>query len=491
MHLPGLARVNREQFGEYTMMVYHNQTYTNFDLDRAADGLAAGLRRLGVRPGDRVLVMLPNGPEVPVSYQGVARTGAVIVPLLGALEAAEVAQIAADCAPVAAIAGVASINKIPPGLLTVVVGGTGPAAFAVLAATAPDGANHEPAPADLAVILYTSGTTGQPKGVMLSHHNLAAAAAAGARARGVGAEHTVLLTLPLSHSYGLTVMNAMFLQGCRAVVLPRFGEEEFCRAVQAYGVYQTALVPAMLARLLRFPAFGQYDLTSLKLVAVASAPCPAEVLLTFQERTGARVLEGYGLSEAAPTVTLSRPWLPQKIGSSGTPVDGVALRVTDGDGRVLPAGEVGELWVRGPNIMMGYYNRPEETAATLVDGWCRTGDVARIDIDGDLYIVERKKDLIIRGGFNIVPRDVEEVLHRHPAVAEAAVVGAPDPVLGEVAVAYVALHPGAAAAAADLLAWCRQHLAKYKCPERVEFLTSLPRNSLGKVLKRELKRAWP
>jgi long-chain acyl-CoA synthetase len=350
-------------------------------------------------------------------------------------------------------------------------------------------------PDDTAVILYTSGTTGRPKGVMLSHRNLVANAVSG---RGVGGDEdpqaaesqgeTHLAILPLAHAFGLVASNVAYLNGARIVMLPRFDTTAVFSAIERYRVSGFAGVPAMFVALLHSPDADKYDTSSLQYCVSGSAPLPVAVLEAFEKKFGCRILEGYGLSEATAALTGHNREMPRKPGSVGRPLPGVEIRIVDENDQDVPVGEVGEIIARGPNIMQQYYNLPEETAAAMRNGWLHTGDMGRMDEDGYIYVVERKKDLIIRGGFNIYPRDVEEVLNRHPAVIESAVVGIPSERMGEEVKAFVVTREPVDAE--TLKAFCREYLANYKTPSEIEFVDSLPRNLVGKIDKKELRRRY-
>jgi|GEM_PF-38502 long-chain acyl-CoA synthetase len=500
--LPELAAQNLRRFGEYVSLVYEGREYTNVQRDREATRLAAGLARLGVGRGDRIIVMMPNSPEVLIAYQAIAKLGAITVPLLPLLKTPEVHYVAANCQATAILTSELLLPIVLPAITDLdhvrAVIATGELSseigdprvrrydetLAEPGVTLPEFAVQ---PEDTAVIIYTSGTTGRPKGVELTHRNLCLNALSGGRAHPSERREVWLAVLPLAHAFGITVANASFLSDSLTVMLPRFDPQAVLEAIQRYRVTSFSAVPAMLVALLNYPNVERYDVSSLEWVACGSAPLPVAVLEGFQRRFGCLVLEGYGLSEATTIVTAHRAGMPQKPGSVGVPIDGVEVRVVDASGHDVPVGEVGELIVRGPSVMRGYYNMPEATQETLRDGWLYTGDMARLDEDGYVYIVERKKDLIIRGGMNIFPRDVEEVLARHPAVLEAAVIGVPSERLGEEVKAFVVLRPGQQVSAEELIAFSREYLANYKTPRFIEFVPSLPRNAVGKVDKKVLR----
>lgn len=512
--LAELGRYNRARFGEYVSLVYEypgqERSYTNVEVDSEANRLANALMGLGVKQGDRVLVMMQNNPQVVIGYQALARIGAITIPVLPLLKPPELAYIANNAQPVAILTSTWVLHIVQEGLKeapsmrhVIVVGQEGDA-------PAPEGASYQlhgydalianqpdsmPAvdikPTDPAVILYTSGTTGRPKGVLLSHRNLISNAIAGAgddpeESRG----KATLAVLPLAHAFGITVSNVSYLSGTRTVMVPRFDLEQVFQLIEKHHIAGFAGVPAMFVGMLNYPDAEKYDTSSLEYAVSGSAPLPVSVLEGFEKRFNCPIREGYGLSEATTAVSGHALDMVRKPGSVGKPLNGVEVRVVDEQDHDLPVGEVGELLVRGPNLMQEYYHMPEETAKTLRGGWLYTGDMAKLDEDGYIYIVERKKDLIIRGGLNIYPRDVEEVLMRHPAVMECAVIGVPSERLGEEVLAYVVLQDKKQATAEELMEFSRQYLANYKTPAFVEFIPTLPRNAIGKI-DRKVLRAKP
>jgi len=491
MNLAVLGEENIRTYGEYVSLAFEGREWTNVEQQRAANRLANALRRLGIGPDDRVVVMLPNCPEVTQAYGAILKLGAVIVPVIFLLTPEEVRHILADSGARLAITSPELAGKLEGWTGPVVsVGGAVPGSVPyeeVVAREADSFPLVDRADGDLAVVLYTSGTTGRPKGVALSHDNLASNARAAAGLYELDRERWALAVLPLSHSYGLTLMNAGNILGTRGVLLRWFNPELVLETIQQYRVQQMAGVPTMFVYLLNFPGAERFDTSSMQVWGSGAAPLPLEIVEPFEKKFGGRLLEGYGLTEASPVVAAHRVSGVRKLGSVGQPIPGVEVRVVDDDDRPLPAGELGEVCVRGRNVMVGYYGLPEETARTLRHGWLHTGDVGRLDADGFLYIVERKKDLIIRGGFNIYPREVEEVLYAHPKIAEAAVVGVRDPLMGEDVLAFVVPKVGEQATAEEIAAFCQARLAKYKCPKHVRFVDSLPKNPVGKILRKELR----
>jgi long-chain acyl-CoA synthetase len=492
LNLASLGEQSIRTFGEYAALAFEGREITNVEQQRAANRLAHALRRQGVTPGDRVVVLLPNCPEVLQAYAGILKVGAVIVPVVFLLNPAEVRHILEHSgARVLVTAPELAAKAEGWGGPTILVGGDGPGVLAwdEVIAREPDAFETvDRAPGDLAVILYTAGTTGQPKGVALSHRNLLANAQSAASLFELDRQRWALAVLPLSHSYGLTLANTAAILGTRAVLLRWFNPEGVLSTIQQYRVQQMAGVPTMFAYLLHYPEAGRFDTSSMCLWGSGAAPLPVELVEPFERKFGGRLLEGYGLTEAAPVVSAHRYSGERRLGSVGQPIPGVQVAILDDDDRALPPGEVGEVGVRGDNVMLGYYRMPDETARVLRGGWLHTGDVGRLDAEGYLWIVERKKDLIIRGGFNVYPREVEEVLYAHPGVAEAAAVGMPDPLMGEEVCAFVVLRRGAEATAGELIAFCQERLAKFKCPHQVRFVDTLPKSPIGKILRKELRR---
>ncbi|WP_251551866.1 class I adenylate-forming enzyme family protein [Neobacillus muris] len=497
MKLKDLLETNIREFGEYPLLHYKEKTYTNVETKRHADQLANGLRKLGIEKGDRVMVCMPNCPEVLFAYQGITRAGAIIVPVMFLLHPKELHYIALNSGAKAVITSsyvIHNVEKALEGLpvrphVIVADQPTGEEATNLYDVMEPqdsgwvDNVKEE----DTAVILYTSGTTGNPKGVMLTHRNLYSNADNSAK-HNEAERGTTIGVLPLAHVYGLTVTNVLFLTGSSIVVFSKFDVEEVLRTIEKYQVRSFSAVPAMIYAMVSYPNADRYDTSSLESIGSGSAPLPIALLHAFEKKFGAQVHEGYGLSEAAPIVTAHRKGIEIKPGSVGVPIPGVEVKIVDETGKEVPIGDVGELIVRGDNITPGYFQNEEESKRVLKDGWLYTGDMARVDDEGYLYIVDRKKDLIIRGGFNIYPRDVEELLNAHEEVEEAAVVGVPDERMGEEVVAFVVKKPQAAVTEEELIRYCQEHLAKNKTPRKIVFVETLPRNGVGKILKTHLRK---
>jgi long-chain acyl-CoA synthetase len=464
---------------------------TYAELDRASSHVAGMLAERGVQPGDPVGIMLPNVAEFPVIYYGVLRAGGVVVPMNPLLKAREVAYYLGDSGArfIFAWHGFADEARGGAERVDCEVIVVDPATFAELAAAAtPDERVVDREADDLAVILYTSGTTGTPKGAELTHANLV-------RNAEVLCEDLLRLTpddvifggLPLFHSFGQTcALNAAMASGASVTLLPRFTPDHALHILADHRVTVFEGVPTMYVALLGHPDRARYDVSALRVCVSGGAALPVEVLRGFEEAFGCLVLEGYGLSETSPVASFNHPDRERKPGSIGTPIRGVEMRVVDKDGEEVPQGEIGEIVIRGHNVMRGYWRKPEETAKAIPDGWFRTGDLGRVDKDGYFEIVDRKKDMIIRGGYNVYPREIEEVLYEHPAVAEAAVIGLLHAALGEEVGAAVVVKPGSDVTAEELREHVKAQVAAYKYPRAVWLVDALPKGPTGKILKREI-----
>ncbi len=467
-------------------------TLTYAELDERSARLAALLRQRGLQPGDRVGVMLPNVPEFPVAYYGVLRAGGVVVPMNVLLKRREIAFYLEDSGSGLLLAWHGFCDEAGDGaadagaeLIEVE-----PAAFSeLLAAQDPALEIAETGEEDTAVILYTSGTTGKPKGAELTHFNLSRNADIASRTTCVISEGDIVLgTLPLFHSFGQTVsMNASMRVGATLTLVPRFDPAEALATMARDRVTHFYGVPTMYGALLHHPGREDFDTSALRTCITGGASMPVEVLRGFEEAFGCVVLEGYGLSETSPVASSSHPDMERKPGSIGTPLEEVEMKVVDEDDNEVPQGEVGEIVIRGHNVMKGYWQRPEATAEAMRGGWFHSGDMARIDEDGYFFIVDRKKDLIIRGGYNVFPREVEEVLYEHPKIREAAVLGIPHEQLGEEVGAAVVLHDGEQLEATEVSAYVKERIAAYKYPRAVWFMDDLPKGPTGKILKREIE----
>jgi long-chain acyl-CoA synthetase len=495
----------------------HRMSYAQ--LNGAACQVAGGLLGLGLRPGDHIGLLCPNLPYFPIAYYGILKMGGVVVPLNVLLKPREIAYHLKE-ADVKALLVFEGTPELPmaqrareacdetSACAHLVVITADPAAPSPVERTktlgqlmhgqSPACASHASAPDDTAVILFTSGTTGEPKGAELTHFNMVTNAIASRDMYTpvldvrVEAVNTFLITLPLFHSTGQTAqMNAGISTGATLVLLPRFDPAAVLKVMADEHIAVWVGVPTMYWALLQCARQSGADVSKvaaeLKIGVSGGAPMPVAVLEEFAKVFGVRVLEGYGLSETSPVACFNQLHLPSKVGTVGRPVFGCDVRVVDDHDEPVPSGERGEVVIRGHNVMKGYYKRPAETAEALKGGWFHTGDIGIIDSDGYLSIVDRKKDMVLRGGMNVYPREIEEVLMTHPAVSLVAVIGVPDERLGEEIKAFVVLKAGATATADDLIGWSKEQLAAYKYPRTVEIRDALPIGPTGKVLTRELR----
>jgi long-chain acyl-CoA synthetase len=453
-----------------------------------AAGVAGGLLAEGIRAGDRVLLVAPSVPEFVVAYLGIHAAGAIAVTPNIMSTAPELEYVVDDagCALVLGwhesppAASVAEARRLPFHRL-----GPGPEESwdgQPVAAPAPR------EPEDTAVILYTSGTTGSPKGAQITEGNLRACAEAFEDVLELGAEDRFATALPLFHIFGQAVVLGSALSAGASVTLQaRFDPVGLIDLLRRDRITMLAGVPTMYSAMVGVASgAGPEDFAGLRLAASGGASLPAEIIRRFEERYGCAILEGYGLTESTGAATFNGLHRPRKVGSVGIALPGSEVRIVGEDGEARPEGEVGEILVKGPMVMKGYWNRPEATEETLRDGWLHSGDLGRQDADGDVRIVDRLKELIVRGGYNVYPREVEEVLYTHPDVVEAAVLGVPDEHLGEEVGAALVLHTGAAADPDALRSWAKERLSAYKVPHRFAFPAELPKGPSGKVLKRAI-----
>ncbi|MGD9989707.1 long-chain-fatty-acid--CoA ligase [Pseudonocardia sp.] len=462
-------------------------------LHAAAARVAGMLAAQGISPGDRVGIVLPNLPAFPILFHGALLAGATVVPMNPLLKEREVEYYLRDSGMSLvfgwdsggdAVASAAGTVGIP----AVLVGPMGPdAAQLGDAAPAPDAVGRDDS--DTAVILYTSGTTGQPKGAELTHANLRSNTATTASSvLSLGTDDVIMGCLPLFHVFGLTCgLNAAVSVGATLTLIPRFDPAKALAVVARDKVTVFEGVPTMYAAMLHHPDADGADMSTLRTCASGGSAMPVEIMRAFEEKFGCMVLEGYGLSETSPVASFNQPHRDRKPGSIGFEIPGCEMRVVDDNGADVGVDTPGEIVIRGENVMKGYWGRPDATAEAIPDGWFRSGDIATKDADGYYFIVDRKKDLIIRGGYNVYPREVEEALYEHPAVAEAAVVGIPHPEWGEEVGAAVALKAGEKADPDELRDFVKDRLAAYKYPRRIWLVEELPKGPTGKILRREVK----
>ena len=498
-------------------IVFGDAHITYGQLDAQASKVAAGLVALGIAPGDHVALSCPNIPAFPVAYFGILKAGAVVVPINVLLKPREIAYHLRDSdaraliafegtpeLPIAQMARAGCDEAECP--LFIVITADPAAPSAVSPALTLGQIMHTHAgrfearpcrPDDTAVILYTSGTSGQAKGAELTHANMISNAIAShdmfrPAMRGGLEQDSTLITLPLFHSTAQTcLMNMGFYGGLRIVLCPRFEPRTCLELMEREQIGFWIGVPTMYWSVLQHVSTGGVNPNGiarhLRLCVSGGAPMPHDVMRRFEATFQVRILEGYGLSETSPVVSFNQLQRPTKPGTVGLPIFGVSVACVDDHDVPVATGERGEVVVRGPNVMKGYYNRPVETAEAFRNGWFHTGDIGTLDADGYLTIVDRRSDMILRGGFNVYPREIEEVMMTHPAVALVAVVGVPDDRLGEEIKALVVRRPGVEITEAALIDWCREQCAAYKYPRHVEFRDALPVGATGKILKRELR----
>ncbi len=481
-----------QEHGDRVAIKLDDVELTYAQLDAAASGVANLLREKGVEAGDRVGVMLPNVPYFPVVYYGVLKLGGVVVPMNVLLKKREVGFYLSDpgakavfawhdfaeAAEAGAEEAGTELILVKPGEFEDLIGGQEHTFETV-----------DREDDDTAVILYTSGTTGTPKGAELTHSNLARNVDGFAGFTGIDENGVVLGALPLFHSFGQTCgLNAAVRTGACLTLIPRFDPGKALEIIQRDSVTVFEGVPTMYAAMLNHPDRDSFDVSCLELCASGGSAMPVEVMKAFEDAFGCKVLEGYGLSETSPVASFNHPDRERKPGSIGTPIEGVEMKVVDDDGGEVAQGEPGEILIRGHNVMKGYWNRAEATEEAIDDeGWFKTGDMATVDEDGYFFIVDRKKDLIIRGGYNVYPREIEEVIYEHSAVREAAVVGVPHDDLGEEVGAAIALKEGEQATEDEIREHCKEQVAAYKYPRVVWFVDELPKGPTGKILKREIE----
>ncbi|MCX8066125.1 MAG: long-chain fatty acid--CoA ligase [Candidatus Hydrogenedentes bacterium] len=492
------------RYPEVLAVIYEDYKFTYSELNKLSNRVANILKSKGIGRGDKVAVMIPNLPYFPMVYYGVLKAGGVVVPVNVLYQKMEIEHYIRDSESVAffvfhgcADEAIKAFKDVPSCKHLIIIPPVGNLDelefgenFTRLMMEASD--EFDPVqtmPDDTAVILYTSGTTGAPKGAELTHFNMFFNA--------YYASHEIvrvtpglraLAVLPLFHSFGQTcVMNASILGGGTISMLPRFETRKAMELIVRDKINVLAMVPTMYAFILNVEEWQSYDFSSVKLAVSGGAALPADVHHRFRERYGITILEGYGLSETSPVASFTIHGEEVRVGSIGKPIWGVDMRIMRDDGTFAEPDEIGEIVIRGHNVMKGYYKRPEATAEVIANGWFHTGDMGRMDKDGYFYIVDRKKDLIIRGGMNIYPREIEEILYTHPKVLEAAVVGIPDKLRGEEVRVYVAPKEGEELQPEEIMQFLQERIAKFKWPKDVVVLPQLPKGPTGKILKRELR----
>jgi long-chain acyl-CoA synthetase len=518
----------RRQFAASTATIFYGKKRTYGQIGADIDAFAAGLQKLGIKRGDRVAVFLPNCPQFVINYFAILKLGAILVPTNPLYVEREIEHQMNDSGataivcldllfdrfkkvwantPIRSVIVTSVAEAMPPhvrpfyrlrlrkqGVRPSVEMAPGVVWFKdVLRSARLEETKDNASPEDIAVLQYTGGTTGVSKGVMLTHANIIANVEQNVVWRSADltpGTNVIFCVLPFFHVYGLTgTLCCSVRVGAAMVLMPRFEVKDTLKAIHKYRPHLFAAVPTILIAINAYPELDKYRLDSIKSCNCGAAPLPVEILEQFQRRTGVKILEGYGLSEASPG-THSNPYSGlYKIGSIGIPLPDTDCRIVDletGE-REAAVGEEGELIIRGPQVMKGYWNRPDETAGSLRDGWLFTGDIAKVDEDGYFYVVDRKKDMIIAGGYNIYPREIDEVLFEHPKVKEAVAVGIPDRYRGETVKAFVVLKDGETATEKEIIGFCRERLARYKAPTAVEFRSELPKTLVGKILRKTLR----
>jgi long-chain acyl-CoA synthetase len=482
-------------------LVDGDRIWTYEQYRRDADRVAEALTEIGVAHGDRVGLFMTNRAEFAIAFYGILKVGGVVTSLSGAAKQAELEHLVPDCGARVIITDPDHIAEVPardkvPALEKLVCVGDHPEAdhefwgllegregtFQTLATDAEDGAE----------IIYTGGTTGIPKGVLLTHSNVVSNCSTNVRLTGLTPDDRCLCFLPMYHSFAQNfIFNQSICGGASLIILPRFELEMVTAAMQRRGVTRWFAVPTIYILILAAEDTEAVDraFAGVRYCFSAAASMPAEIARKWKERFGLDVNEGYGLTETTPSTTYNHA-TKHKQGSVGTPVDDVEVQVWDEEDRALPTGEVGQIVVRGPNVMKGYFNNPEATAEVMKDGWLKTGDVGYRDEEGYYFLVDRMKDMVNSAGLKIWPREVEEVLYQHLGVAECSVIGVPDPLFGESVKACVVAKPGVEVCAEDIITYCKEKLSGYKAPKTVEFLDALPKSPAGKVLKTELRKMY-
>lgn len=512
LNLSSLLENNARLFPSKTAFILGDHQFTYQQIDALANKVANGLKEMGIKPGDKIALTCPNLPQFPIIYFGILKTGAVVVPLSVLLKKDEIAYhlndsdaktyfcfTGSDELPMGKM-GFAGFNEAPKcdhffmimPTLSMASSIDGTETLATLINDQPPHfETHQTSAEDTALIVYTSGTTGVPKGAELTHSNLLLNAMVASNLIQCTPKDRSLLALPLFHIFGMSaVMNALLYRGGSFVLLPKFDAQTALKLIEEYDITLFAGVPTMYWSINHYEGDDiDYNkiTNNLRITMSGGASLPKQVLKEFEKRFDVQILEGYGMSEGSPVVTFNHPDVGKKIGSIGTPVWGVEVKIVDESGIELPAGEKGELIYRGHNVMKGYYKRPEDTSETIKNGWLYSGDVAIMDEDGFFFIVDRTKDMIIRGGFNVYPREVEEVMITHKAVSLVAVIGVPNEKLGEEIKAFVVLKEGKSVSEEELILWTKQHIADYKYPRIIKFTNQLPLSATGKILKKELR----
>ncbi|GAB4272230.1 long-chain-fatty-acid--CoA ligase [Thermincola ferriacetica] len=502
MTLGEMITAGAKEFADRPALKFKGRTWPYKELDEQANKVANGLKRLGIGKGDRVGLLMLNSSYFVISYFAIVKLGAIVVPVNVMFKAEELIYQLNDAGVSALITAplfMPLVTQVQPQIASlkyIVVQDLEQDYSAVGTVSMQSMLKNESGSLDLdyavssddvAVLLYTSGTTGNPKGAMITHHNMLANAAATKEATASGYPDSTVCVLPMFHSFAWTACVLLPLTyGGLVIILESFSPQTSLRTIVEEKATIFAGVPTMYSVLLQVPNVNPADFAHLRLAYSGGAACPVELSRKFKEKFGIQIFEGYGLSECSPVCTTNPYYGEWKPGSIGVPIPGVEVKIIDEKGNEVPRNTPGELCFKGPNVMKGYWNRPEATAEALKDGWMHSGDIGYMDEEGYIFIMDRKKDLVIVGGLNVYPREIEEVLYTNPKVAEAAVVGVANDLRGEIVKAFVVLKEGETATERELIKYCQERLANYKLPKVVEFRDALPKNSTGKILKREL-----
>jgi len=486
--------------GEHVSIIFEGKEYTNFQMDKTARRLGNALKRLGVKRGDRVILQMPNSPEVLQAFQGIWKIGAITVPINYQIGAEETAYIYQDSGANTVITSLDFMDKVREaqtkahGVKNVIVVSEEPIkgtlSFAKIINDSSDDLEMVETDNDeIASLVYTSGTTGKPKGVIQTHYALYYTAKMVQETNSYSMDAVNVAMLPLCHSYGIGVMNSTNLRTHgKTVILRQFNVEQLFSAIERYKVTSVAAVPTMYIYMLSYPDYAKYYLSSVKHFICGSAPLSIETWKQFKEKFGGEIAEGWGLTEACANNSVNPIYGLKKAGSIGLPMIGMEMKIFDDTGKELPQGKEGEIVLRGPMVMKGYWNQPEATAEVIRNGWLHTGDIGYVDADGYFFITDRKKDIIIKGGENISPRAIEEVLYTHPCVAEAACIGITDKVYGEDIKVFVVLKPEQKTNSDEILEYCKGKLKRFFVPKEVVILKEMPKTLVGKILKKELRK---
>ncbi len=494
-----MVETQARRHGDRIAIRYYDRDVTYRQLDEGSNRVANGLLKLGIRKGDRVCILMDNSPEFYEAYFGIIKIGAIAGPVNCWWQTGEIQYLLNDSGAVALFCDHAyrgHVDKIldrTPALKHVLEREATDDRFLKFEGLSAETADLVPVEIDLddvATIVYTSGTTGNPKGVLLTHKNILTNSWQASLLANIDENDVIMCFLPLFHVNGLVITGTSPLSKGSQIILRRnFSASEFWECVAKYRVSIFSGVPTVYQILLNTPGFEGLDVSSLRYGVCGAAPMPVETIRKFEETFNMIIIEGYGLTEGTAGATANPIDGVRKIGSIGIPFAESEIRLLDEQDREVPQGEVGEICIKGDHVMKGYFNKPEDTAQTLRGGWLHTGDMAYKDEEGYLFIVDRKKEMIIRGGENIYPKELEGIIYRHPQVMEVAVVGVPDPIYGEEVMACLVLHPGQTLTEEAFKDWCRANMASYKVPKYVDIRTALPKNILGKILKKELKAA--